>query len=80
MVIYVFMWKGYQAIPTLLDPDATWHWMSHSILFSHEQIRDEREDQRWDTTLKYGYLMFLGSKVRRAHRADNLTTICEPIV
>jgi hypothetical protein len=24
--------------------------------------------------------MFLGSKVRRVRRADNLTTICEPIV
>jgi hypothetical protein len=23
--------------------------------------------------------MFLGSKVRRVHRADNLTAICEPI-
>jgi hypothetical protein len=25
-------------------------------------------------------IMFLGSKVRRVRRADNLTTICEPIV
>jgi hypothetical protein len=25
-------------------------------------------------------IMFLGSKVRRERRADNLTTICEPIV
>jgi hypothetical protein len=25
-------------------------------------------------------IMFLGSKVRRVSRADNLTTICEPIV
>jgi hypothetical protein len=24
--------------------------------------------------------MFLGSKVRRVRRADNLTAICEPIV
>jgi hypothetical protein len=25
-------------------------------------------------------IMFLGSKVRREQRADNLTAICEPIV
>jgi hypothetical protein len=25
-------------------------------------------------------IMFLGSKVRRVRRADNLTTICEPTV
>jgi hypothetical protein len=25
-------------------------------------------------------IMFLGSKVRRVHRADNLTVICDPIV
>jgi hypothetical protein len=25
-------------------------------------------------------IMFLGSKVQRMHRADNLTAICEPIV
>jgi hypothetical protein len=25
-------------------------------------------------------IMFLGSKVRRVRRADNLTAICEPIV
>jgi hypothetical protein len=25
-------------------------------------------------------IAFLGSKVRRVHRADNLTAICEPIV
>jgi hypothetical protein len=24
--------------------------------------------------------MFLGSKARRVHKADNLTAICEPIV
>jgi hypothetical protein len=29
---------------------------------------------------KKNMYIFLGSKVRRVHRADTLTTICEPIV
>jgi hypothetical protein len=29
---------------------------------------------------KHKKIMILGSKVRRVRRADNLTTICEPIV
>jgi hypothetical protein len=34
----------------------------------------------WGLLTRSIKIMFMGSKVRRVRRADNLTAICEPIV
>jgi hypothetical protein len=58
-------WGDFLMLPNLSGPTRPWGLLSLLTEMSTRNIKT---------------IMFLGSKVRRVRRADNITAICEPIV